>query len=153
MEQIFGVFGVEWKMLLVQMANFGLLLAILWRFLYKPLTRLIEERRMQIIEGVANAERAETALKDAHAKKSEILTKATLEAEEVVTAARKAAKEKEAQILKEAEERHERILMEASLKGEELKREALEESREGIARLIVLGAEKTLRADDRKARA
>ena len=144
MEQILDVFGVDWKILIVQIVNFGLLLGVLWYILYKPLTKLINDRRTQIIEGVANAERAEAAVKDADAKKTEIIAKASIEAEGVVTAARTAGKTREAQIIKEAQERHERILKEAELKGEEMKREALRESKEDIAKLIVLGAEKTL---------
>jgi F-type H+-transporting ATPase subunit b len=125
--------------------NFSVLLGLLWYFLYTPLLTLIEKRRTQIIEGVANAERAEAALQDADAKKLEITTKATLDAEAVIQAARQAGKLKEEQIVVAATERQERIITEATLKGEEIKREALEESKEEIARLIVLGVEKTIR--------
>jgi len=144
MSQILNIFGIDWHILLVQVVNFAVLMGLLWYFLYKPFTKLIEERRAKIIEGVANAERAETTMRDADAKKGEIITKASLEAEAVVAAARTAARAREAQLTKEAQEKYERTLAEAALKGEEIKREALRESREEIARLIVLGVEKTL---------
>lgn len=147
MDQILDVFGIDWKVLTVQLVNFAVLLVVLTKVLYKPLLRLIEKRRAQIIEGVANAERAEAALKDADAKKVEIVTHASLQAEDIIAAARKAAQVKEAQILAEGRERYDHLILEASQKSAELKREALEESREEIARLIVLGVEKTLRAD------
>lgn len=144
MDQIIATFGIDWKILIVQIVNFSVLFAALSYLLYKPLLRLIEQRRTQIIESIANAERAENALKDADAKKIEIVTKASLEADGMLTAARDAAKAKEAAILTEARQRYERILAEGVLKSDELKREALEESREELARLIVLGIEKTL---------
>lgn len=144
MDQIIATFGIDWKILIVQIVNFSVLFAVLSYLLYKPLMRLIEQRRTQIIESIANAERAENALKDADAKKIEIVTKASIEAEGVLAAAREAAKAKEAAILSDARERYDRILAEGALKSEELKREALEESREEMARLIVLGVEKTL---------
>jgi len=147
MDRIFDVFGIDWRILFVQVVNFGVLLGALWYFLYGPLTRLIESRRAQIIQGVADAERAATALREADAKKVEIVTNASIEAERVLAAAREAGKVREIALVAEAEEKCERMLKEADLKSEELKRTALLESREEMARLIVLGVEKTLRAD------
>lgn len=146
MDQIIATFGIDWKILLVQGLNFSVLLAALWYLLYRPITNLIESRRAQIIEGVANSERALAALKDSDAKKAEILTAAALEAESVIATARESAKKREATILAEAQEKYERALAEAMLKGEEIERAALLKSQEEIARLIVLGVEKTLSA-------
>jgi F-type H+-transporting ATPase subunit b len=144
MSQIIATFGIDWKILIVQTVNFGLLLALLWYLLYRPLTNLIESRRAQIIEGVANAERAAMMLKDSDAKKAEILTAASLEAEALMAGAREAAKKKEAAIMAEAQGKYDRALQEATLKGEEIERAAFLKSKEEIARLIVLGVEKTL---------
>jgi F-type H+-transporting ATPase subunit b len=146
MELIIQTFGIDWKILLVQIVNFSLLLGALSYFLYKPLTKLIEARRAQIIQGVADAERAESALKDADAKKAEILTHAALESERMVAVAREHAKTEEAGILVSARERSERLVREAELKGEEIRQDALRKSKEDMARLIVLGVEKTLRS-------
>ncbi len=145
MQEFVTVFGLDWKVLIIQIINFTLLLGVLWYFLYTPLMNLIESRRAQIIKGVADAERAEVALKDADAKKGEIITKATLEAEAVLALARDNAKKKEAQLVRQAQEKYERTLAEATLKGEEIKQESLRESREEIAKLIILGTEKVLR--------
>ncbi len=147
MEQILDVFAIDWKILIVQMVNFSVLLGVLWYLLYKPLMSLIEKRRAQIIEGVANAERAEAALRDADAKKAEVMTRAALDAEALVAAARDAAKVKEGELLAEAQVKYERMLRETELKGEEIKREALAKSKDDIAKLIVLGIERTQRID------
>jgi len=145
MEQILDAFGIDWKILLVQVVNFSVLLGVLWHFLHKPLMNLIESRRAMIIKGVADAERAEAALKDADSKKTDILARASADAQALIANAREQAKHKEALILAEAKERAERGLTEAQLKGEELQREALMKSKEQIAQLIVLGVERTLR--------
>ncbi|HCC05209.1 TPA: ATP synthase F0 subunit B [Patescibacteria group bacterium] len=145
MEQLINTFGIDWKILIVQIVNFGILLGILSYVLYRPLVNLIESRRAQIIKGVADAERAESALRDVDSKKTDILANASLEAEKIVATARETGKVKEAELLKEGQQKYERMLVEASMKSEEIKRSALEESREEISRLIVLGIEKTLR--------
>jgi len=146
MEQLIDTFGIDWKILLVQMANFAILMGILWYLLYRPLVNLIESRRAQIIKGVADAERAGVALRDADSKKADIIAQASLEAEKIVASAREAGKAKEAALLHEGQSKYERLLVEATMKGEEIKRGALEESKEEIARLIVLGVEKTLKS-------
>jgi len=145
MEQLVDTFGIDWRILLVQIVNFTVLATLLWYVLYRPLVSLIENRRAQIIKGVADAERAEAALKDADAKKSDIISEASIEADKIVSSARENAKKKEAEIVQEGQQKYERLLSEAAMKGEEIKRGALEESKEEIARLIVLGVEKTLR--------
>ncbi len=145
MEKILEVFGIDWRILFVQIVNFSVLLALLWYLLYRPMLRLIEGRRTQIIEGVAKAERADAALREADSKRAEIITAASLEAESIVASARTRGKEKEAAAVAEAEEKARRIAAEASARAEELKRHALAESREEIAKLVVLGVEKTLR--------
>ncbi len=145
MQEILEVFGIDWKVLLVQVVNFLLLLIILRLVLYKPLIAFLEKRRTQIIEGVAQAERAEALLKDAGTKKASIITEATVEAEGIITAARDRAREKEMALMKEAEEKSARLLREATAIAEEEKRKTIRESEAEMARLIVLGAEKALR--------
>ena len=43
--ELFGKLGIEWKLLLAQGLNFILLLIILRRFLYKPILKMLDERR------------------------------------------------------------------------------------------------------------
>jgi F-type H+-transporting ATPase subunit b len=147
MEQLIATFGINWKILIVQIVNFFILIVLLKYFLYGPFVNLIESRRAQIIKGVADAERADSALRDADAKKTDILANASIEAEKIVALARETGKKKEAELLKEGQQKYERMLVEANMKSEEIKRTALEESREEISRLIVLGVEKTLRSN------
>jgi F-type H+-transporting ATPase subunit b len=145
MTDLINVFGIDWKLIAVQMVNFGVLVFILWHVLYKPVLRLIEQRRTQIIQGVADAERARKALREADAKKGEILTSAILEGERLIAEARATAKRNEQALLAIAHEKRERILMEASLKAEEMHKRAIQEAKEEMARMVVLGVEKTLR--------
>src|SRR3989344_5401181 len=65
MSDLFAAFGVNWKLLLIQAVNFGLLLAALSYFLYKPILKIIDERRHKIAEGVRTAEAAAERLEEA----------------------------------------------------------------------------------------
>lgn len=144
MGEIINTFGIDVRLLLVQMFNFGLLLLILWYFLYRPVIKMLEDRNEKIEKGVKASEKAEERLDEINDEKDSIITMATTEAGGIVEKARVHAKEKEEEILKVAAERSERVLKDAELKAEEAKKRALEESKTEIARMAVLGAEKVL---------
>ena len=145
MSELFAAFGVNWKLLLVQAVNFGLLLSALTYFLYKPVLRMIDERREKVAEGVRTAEEADRKLADAKAEGEGLVGDAAREAEGLVATARTRAEEKGAEIVKAAEARANATLKDAQARAEEAKRLALQESSKDIARAAMLAAEKILR--------
>ena len=68
MAQFFAAFGIDWRLLLVQAVNFGLLLLALWYFLYGPVLKMIDDRRAKIAESVKVAEAAARRLEEAKAE-------------------------------------------------------------------------------------
>ncbi len=145
MEQLASVFGLDWRLLLIQAVNFGLLLSVLTYFLYKPVLRIIDERQKKIAEGVKTAEEAARRLQDAKEESEQIVGGAAREAEGLVASARARADERAAEIVKAAEARAAQALKESSERAAEAKRQALLESEREIARAAMLAAEKILR--------
>lgn len=64
MNEFFLQFGIDWKLLLSQLVNFTLILIILRVFMYKPLLKILKERREKIEEGLAKAEESDVRLKE-----------------------------------------------------------------------------------------
>ncbi len=145
MDQLISVFGLDWRLLLVQSVNFGLLLLILWRFVYRPVLLMIDERREKIAEGVRTAEAASARLAEADEEGKGIIGSASREAESLVAEARARADEKAIEIAKTAEKKAAMTLADASARAEESKRRALQEGQRDIARAAMLAAEKILR--------
>ncbi len=145
MDALFAAFGIDWHLLLIQAVNFGVLLLVLTYFLYKPILRIIDERREKVAEGVRTAEQAARKLEDATNESESLVGTAARESEQIVAAARTRADEKGSEIVKQAEERAQSVLRDAELRAEEAKRLALEESSQEIARAAMLAAEKILR--------
>jgi F-type H+-transporting ATPase subunit b len=145
MQELTSVFGIDIKLIVVQIVNFTLLLIVLWYFLYRPLLSMIEKRRTDIIKTVARNEKIENALKDAQAKRSEIIFEATKEADSILKEARAIGKKEADSVLKNAEDEYKKRMKEAEEKGEYLKRHIVLKSKEEIAEMIVLGISKTLR--------
>jgi len=58
MSALFTQLGINWKLLLAQGINFGLLLVVLAKFVYRPLLKLMKEQREKIEFGLKGAEEA-----------------------------------------------------------------------------------------------
>ena len=145
MDQLFAAFGVNWKLLFIQAVNFGLLLSLLTYLLYKPLLRIIDERREKVAEGVRTAQEAARTLADAKTESEGIVGTAAREAETLVATARARADEKGHEIVKAAESRADGVMKDAAARAEEAQRNAMQESAKDIARAAMLAAEKVLR--------
>lgn len=144
--EIFQAFGVDWRLLLIQAVNFALLLLALHFFLYKPVLSLIDERRARIEKGVRDAAEAERRLRSADEEKTSILAAATREAEAFGEEARRTLSEEERLARVAAEEKAERILESARKESQDLKNQAVSGAEKDIARMVVLGIEKTLKS-------
>ncbi len=144
MDQLFSTFGLDARLLLIQAVNFGVLLAALTYFLYKPLMKTIDERRARIADGVRAAEAADQRLAAADAESKELVGAGAREAEGLVAAARIRAEEKGSEIVKASEAKAEAVIKDANARAEEAKRQALAESEKEIAKAALLAAEKIL---------
>lgn len=145
MQEIINAFGIDWRLIVIQIFNFTLLLALLWYFLYKPVLQLIETRRQKIEQGVRDAEASAQALKEAEGTKGTILSEAHADAEAIVARARAHAQEQEGELLAEAHTRSARVMQEAEERAKEIANTARKESEREVARLAVLAAEKVIR--------
>lgn len=146
MEQILGVFGIDWRLLLINSFNFGLVLLALWYFLYTPLLNMLEERRKKVAKGVIDAEAAEKKLEEIEDSRAQTLAEAGREADQILSQARTAGSKKEREILTQAQVAAAEIAKEAEAQAKETKVRAITESKEEVAKLIVLGMEKMQKA-------
>ena len=144
MSQLFAAFGIDWRLLIINLINFGVLLVALRYFLYGPLTNMLESRRQKVAQGVQDAEDARTKLREIEDSKLGILAGAGAEADEMLKKARASAQEKERAIVQAAEAAAARINAEAENRAAELKAQALEESKREVAKLVVLGMERVM---------
>lgn len=145
--EVFHAFGVDWRLLIIQAVNFGVLLLALWAFLYKPLMRVLEERAEKMRKGVLDAEAAAQKLTQAEEEKRSLLAAAEREADAARERARKDLVQKEKEATAAADAKVARMLSDAQKEGAELKAQALLDAKEELARMIVLGAEKALQKD------
>ena len=144
--EILHAFGIDYRLLLIQVVNFGVLMLVLWQFLYKPLLKIIDERRGVVEKGVRDAESAAKRLAQAEEEKRTIMSGASKDADAMVERARKEATDRERQAVLDAEAKAVRILKDAEGQSEEMKKKALAEAQEDIAKLVVLGMERAMKS-------
>jgi F-type H+-transporting ATPase subunit b len=72
--------GIDLRLMIAQIINFAVLLFILNKVLYKPLTKLLNERSKKIDESLKNSEKIEERLINLEKKEKDILQKAHLKA-------------------------------------------------------------------------
>jgi F-type H+-transporting ATPase subunit b len=91
MPEVIEYLGINWPKLIAQLVNFALVLIILRAFAYKPVLKMLEERRQQIAESVANADKIKAELARTAASRQEILDQANAQANRLIEEARAAA--------------------------------------------------------------
>lgn len=100
--------GIYWPKLIAQIVNFGLVMWILWKFAYRPVLKLLEERRQKVAEAMTNAEKAREELARTEAQRQQVLADTNAQANRLIEEARAAAakvREQETQkAIREAEQ-------------------------------------------------
>jgi len=90
-EQIARTFGVDWSHLVPQIISFSIVCFLLNRFAYKPILRMLEDRRQQIAQGITNTEKIKAELAQTETQRQEIMVKADAQATKVIEEAHAAA--------------------------------------------------------------
>lgn len=84
-------FGVDWPHFIAQVVSFLIVAGLLYKFAYKRILQVLEERRQTIAQGLANAERIKQELARTEAARDEILRKTNEESNRLIAEARAAA--------------------------------------------------------------
>jgi F-type H+-transporting ATPase subunit b len=123
MGELLTKLGIDGKLLLSQAANFLILIWLLRKFAYKPLLKVMKERRAKIEEGLLKAEEAETRLHEANETAKGKIKEAEGEAVAILRSTEEKAKKVEADLLVEARKKETDVLANAervaSTKAEE----------------------------------
>jgi F-type H+-transporting ATPase subunit b len=144
--------GFNIPALIAQLVNFGLLLVIFSVFLYKPLMRVLDERRKRIQEGLEASEEAKRRLTETEQEVARELDRARREGQELIAQAQQIS----ARIQNEAREQARRDaeqLLERARNEIQLERDsAIAELRREFADLTITAAERVIkRSLDEKA--
>jgi F-type H+-transporting ATPase subunit b len=86
-----GKFGLDAPHFFAQVISFCILAALLYKFAYKRILGVLEERRQTIAQSIANAEKIKQELANAQAKAQELLSQAGAQGNKLIEEARAVA--------------------------------------------------------------
>jgi F-type H+-transporting ATPase subunit b len=90
-EEIARTFGVDWPHLIAQMVSFCIVCGLLYWFAYGPILKMLEQRREQIAQGIANAEKIKAELDKTEVQRREVMAQAHTQGAKFIEEARSAA--------------------------------------------------------------
>ncbi|MDI3496376.1 MAG: F-type H+-transporting ATPase subunit b [Patescibacteria group bacterium] len=103
MDRLIQALGLDVRIMIAQFINFSILVWVLWRFAYRPVLNMLEERQKKIEKGVADAQAAETRLQTTTEESKEIISQARKEAGIIIEEAKKKAEGRYQEIVDKAQ--------------------------------------------------
>ena len=129
--------GIQWPKLIAQTINFAIVLFVLWKFAYRPVLAMLEQRRNKVAESIANAEKIKQELARTEAARQEILNQTNLLANKLIEEARAAAARVQEQETQKAVAAAEQIIAKAGEAAAQDHARMLAELRREVGRLVV----------------
>lgn len=111
--EIIQKFGLEVNLFLFQLINFLIIVFILKKFLFKPIQRMLDERRRKIDQSLQDAEDARIALENAATERNKILVEAKDDAEKLTASVKSSLEETKEKMTEDAKRRSEQIVDDA----------------------------------------
>ncbi len=135
--QIARTFGVDWTHLIAQIISFSIVCALLYVFAYKRVLQMLAQRRQQIADSLANAEKIKAELAQTEAQRQQILAEVNAQATKLIEEARAAAAKVQAQETKKAIAAAEAIVAKAQEAAAQDHARMLAELKREVGRLVV----------------
>jgi F-type H+-transporting ATPase subunit b len=135
-----ALFQVNLFQVIIAAANFLLFLAIIWTFAFKPVSKMLEDRKSRIEQGLKDAEQARRDRENAEAERVSTLAEARKEANDILTRAQKVAQESRETDIAATKEELERLRARAAADIEAEKVRAIGELRAEVADLALQAA-------------
>lgn len=142
---LFGVLGIDWRLLILQTIAFLIMFWVLKKFAYPPLTKALDERQKTIQAGLQAAKDAETKAEKSQAEIEKLLVEARTQASDImatekneasstIEAAEEKAKTKAQRVLDQA---HEQVQQDIAAARKALRKDTID--------LVAMATEKVVR--------
>ena len=136
--------GFDAKYFLFQVTNFLVLFFLLKKLLHKPLLNMMDQRRLEIEQGLKNAEAAEAALQQSEIKQQELLEAARREARAIVQETKEEAVKLGEELKGQAEIKAQEVIGEALTQIKAQEERSRTELKQELSALVLSATEKVL---------
>jgi F-type H+-transporting ATPase subunit b len=136
--------GINLPVLLIQIVNFTFLLLLLKLFVYKPILKMLDERRERIREGLSAADRGREQAAEAERQAAEQLETARREGQAIIQNAQQISQRLQEEGRQQAQQQAEALLERARSEIQLERDSAITELRREFADLTISAAEKVI---------
>jgi len=146
MEESGGIaaLGIDWKILLAQLINFIIVFWVLSRYAFKPLLKVLDERRAKVEKSVKDAQEIIEEKEHLAQEVEKKLSEANQKAQEIIALSSKAAKQDQARIRQEADSSASKMVAEAKTQITAMKQSMKQEIVKELGELIVSTTKKVI---------
>jgi F-type H+-transporting ATPase subunit b len=102
-------FGIEGKLLVVQLINFAIMFFVLWKWVLPRVKGMLDERQKTIEESLKEAEKARAEKEAAEASGEKVLAEARVEADRLIKEARDEAEEERVRLVAAAKQEADQV--------------------------------------------
>jgi|SRR5688572_25596274 len=142
---VLGTLGINGKLFLAQLVNFGIVFFVMWKWVYTPLLKVMDERTKKIEEGVKEAEAAGSLLRASADQGTKILVDARKQAREILDEAAASAESERQEAAKKARAEVEKIVAAGRDQLKQEQRKMVAEAKAEVGDLVVMATERVLR--------
>jgi len=139
-----ALFQINLFWVIVSALNFILFFIIIWTFAFKPVSRMLADRKSRIEEGLKDADQARRDRENAEAERVATLGEARREANDILARAQKVAQETRDADIAATRDELERLRVRAAAEIEAEKVRAIADVRAEVADLALLAASKVV---------
>jgi F-type H+-transporting ATPase subunit b len=142
---VVGTLGLNGKLFVAQLVNFSVVLFVMWKWVYKPLVRMLDERAKKIEQGLRDAEASASAKQAAQNEKDAVVLDARKQAKVILEQAMADAEKQRVEAVGRAKQEVERVVLLGKENIRAEREKLVADVKAELADLVVLAAERVLR--------
>lgn len=144
MDELIKTFHLDWKLLIAQLVNFGIVLFVLWKFALKPLMKVMDQRKKEIEKSLDDAKKIEANLIMSNEGREKKILEAKKEAQRLIEEAQAHGQEQGQKLIEEAKAEVQTVIAAAKEQIANEKDRMLKEVKSEVSDLVIQTAKKVL---------
>lgn len=144
-QSVLGSLGIDLKLFIAQLVNFGIVLFAFWRWIVKPLGKTLTDRQNKIESGLKNAQYMEDEKLRFEEWKQQEMKKVRNEADHILRLTNDTANKIKQETIVDAQKQASNLVAQAKATIESEKVQMLVEIKQDVATLVIAASEKILK--------
>ena len=140
-----GMLGINLKIFIAQLVNFIVVLLVLWKWVYTPLVKLLDDRASRIEKSMKQTQEIEERLAQSEQEQKKLIVQARTEAASVLEQARAEAEKRKKDLIDSAKQEVQRVVVQGKEQLQAEKVTMIKGAKSEIVEIAISAAEKILK--------